>query len=76
MLTPLLVSDEPLIERESNLNTNKGVMITFQTALCKVKYLDSEFGWEYDVLLFEWGRYKEPWKAVIEFDFRETSHNN
>ena len=51
-------------------------MITFQTALYKVKYLDSQFGWEYDVLLFESGIYQEPWKAMMEFDFHEPSHNN
>jgi hypothetical protein len=51
-------------------------MVTFQTALYKVKYLDSEFGWDYDVLLFESGIHKEPWKAMMEFDFHEPSHNN
>lgn len=50
-------------------------MITFQTALNKVKYLDSEFGWDYDILLFESGIYKELWKAMMEFDFHEPSRN-
>ena len=51
-------------------------IVTFQTALYKVKYLDSEFGWEYDVLLFESGIYKVPWKVIMEFDFHEGAHNN
>ena len=31
---------------------------------------------EYDVLLFESHVYKEPWKAMMEFDFHEPSHND
>ena len=51
-------------------------MVTFQTALYKVKYFDREFGWEYDELLFESRIHKEPWKAIMEFDLHEPSHNN
>ena len=38
-------------------------MVTFQTALYKVKYLDSQFGWDYDELLVESRIHEEPWKA-------------
>lgn len=51
-------------------------MATYQTALYRVKYLDEQFGWEYDVLMFESSVYEEPWKAMMEFDFHEPSHNN
>jgi hypothetical protein len=51
-------------------------VITFQTALYKVKYLDSELGWKYDELLFESRIHQEPWKAMMEFDLHEPDHNN
>jgi hypothetical protein len=51
-------------------------MLTYQTALYKVKYLDEQFGWDYDELIFESGIYEEPWKAMMEFDLHEPTHNN
>jgi len=46
-------------------------MVTYQTALYKVKYLDAQFGWDYDELIFEPRIHEEPWKAMMEFDFHE-----
>ena len=51
-------------------------MLTYQTALYKVKYLDSQYGWDYDELIFESRIHEEPWKAIMEFDLYEPSHNN
>ena len=51
-------------------------MITFQTALYHVKYIDSQFGWDYDKLMFESNVYKEPWQAMMEFDFHHPVHPN
>lgn len=51
-------------------------MLTYQTALYKVKYLDAQLGWDYDELIFESRIHKEPWKAIMEFDLHEPSHNN
>jgi len=51
-------------------------MVAFQTALYKVIYLDAEFGWEYDELLFESGIHEDPSKAMIEFDFYQPAHPN
>lgn len=51
-------------------------MLTYQTALYKVKYLDAQFGWGYDELIFESRIHEEPWKAIMEFDLHEPSHNN
>lgn len=47
-------------------------MITFQTALYNVIYLDQEFGWE----LFESNIHQEPWKAMLQFDSYESEHPN
>jgi hypothetical protein len=51
-------------------------MLSYQTALYKVKYLDEQFGWDYDELIFESRIHKEPWKAIMEFDLHEPSHKN
>lgn len=51
-------------------------MLTYQTTLYKVKYLDSQFGWDYDELLFESRIHEEPWKARMEFDFHEPAYPN
>ena len=51
-------------------------MVAFQTALYKVIYLDPDLEWDYDELLFESRIHKEPWKAMMEFDLHEPTHNN
>jgi hypothetical protein len=51
-------------------------MLTYQTALYKVKYLDEQLGWDYQELIFESGIHEEPWKAIMDFDLHEPTRNN
>ena len=51
-------------------------MVTYQTALYKVKYLDKQFGWDYNELIFESRIHEDPWKAMMEFDLHDPSHTN
>jgi hypothetical protein len=51
-------------------------MVAYQTALYKVKYLDEQYGWDYDKLIFESHIHEEPWKAIMEFDLHEPTHKN
>ena len=51
-------------------------MAQYQTALYEVRYIDAQFGWEYDELIFESRIHEEPSKAMMEFDLHEPSHPN
>ena len=52
-------------------------MITYQTRIYKVIYLDSQFGWDYtDEILFESKEYEIATDAMVELNFAEPSHPN
>ena len=52
-------------------------MVTYQTMIYKVIFLDSQFGWDYNgEILFESKIYNNPGDAMMEFSFAEPSHPN
>jgi hypothetical protein len=52
-------------------------MITYQTVIYKVIYLDSEFGWDYNgVILFEAKIQDSATQAMVEYSFAEPTYPN